>query len=172
MTLLNEIDAWIKGLYREIELGKIDELGIIKQIRSEENNESSLLFYFLIERFLLFGLKNKKIVASKGILKYYLNSKYKEYEDYLFYGNKVDEEVEKVSDEVYLRKGIFIKIIELLNLQKTKHVYIDYLFSTDEEFNKIKNKKTTLDDVIKVLFREFDEKDFQTLILNFENDNS
>lgn len=166
MTLLNKIDSWIEKLYRQIELSEIDDSEIINKIRSEENNESSLLFYFLIERFLLLGLKNKKIVVSKGILKHYLNSKYKEHEDYLFYGKKENEEIERITDEIYLKKGIFIKIIEILNLEKTKQFYINYLFSSDKEFDKTKNKTLSIDEVIETLFHEIDGKKFHTKVLN------
>jgi len=69
-AIIETIDRRLKELYSDIRLKNLKGLDVIKQIRREGKNESSILFYFLTERFLLLSLTQGEVFVSKAILKY------------------------------------------------------------------------------------------------------
>lgn len=155
MVLLREIDKWISRFYELVESNSLSEEELIHTIR-EQSGTSSLLFSFLVERILFWGLEKNKIIVSKALLKNYLNTKFKDHKDYLYYGSGENNSDEEVEDGIYLKKGVFIRVVEKLSLVKTKSTYIKYLFS-DPEFDH-KEYAVKKDDVIRVLFNEIGEK--------------
>lgn len=173
MTILKQIKEWANAFLEKIEKEEIREEELIKLIRIEEENQSSLLFYFLLEILLKVAYENKKIIISKGLLKYYLKSKFKESKDYLFYGEIKSCEVEELDNGLMLNKGLFIKIIDQLGLKESKMAYIKYLIAKDEEFrdmlnNEEKIKYGKLDAIIELLFEEIDSKEFNIMIYSFK----
>jgi hypothetical protein len=163
MTIIDEIDKKLNSYINRLETSNISDVDLITAFRNEEDNQSSILFNFLIERFLLLLNKQNKVIASRGILKYYLNFENKEHYDNIFFGD-LKENLEDIGGGLVLNKGLFIRIIESLGLNKTKKAYISYLINQDEEIqanvHDYPYDKAIMDtsDVLDVMFSEFDEK--------------
>ena len=86
----------------------------------------------------------------------------------MFYGEESDD-VQEVIDGICVDKGIFIKLLEGLNLQKTEKVYIHYLFCSDDEIKHPTYKgNVSQEDVITSFYNEIDSKGLQNKLVSLE----
>jgi hypothetical protein len=167
MTIKQEIEKKVLGLFEEYKSSSMSDIQLLESLRREADG-SSFLFSFLLEKFLEISYSNRSIALSKGLLKYYLKSEFKEYPDYIFIGGNVDDkntEIIKTTDGIVIQKGLFIKIIEKLKLNETLNSYIKYLIINEREINEDKyltndeiKKYSKIDNVINMVFKEFDKK--------------
>lgn len=160
-NLYSFINQWVEQLIKYVCSHRLSDKELISKIREFEEHKSSVLFYYLVERLIAAAFDNGIVIASKALLKYYLESNIKELEDSIYYGEEC-EGCEVLQEGIILKKGLFLKVIECLGLTKTKDAYIKHLIANDEEFAHLlteKDKKyKDLDLVKQVLFEEFEEE--------------
>ena len=167
MNINQYIEDRISNLFKKFRDTSMSDIDLIKSLR-DESNKSSILFYFLLEKILGTALSKGYIILSKGLLKYYLRSDYKEHPDYIYIGGTAkadDESIIKIVQGIVIKKGIFIRIIEKLNLNNTLNSYIKFLIIQEFEVNEklylskeeIENY-SDLDSVIEIMYNEFDKK--------------
>jgi hypothetical protein len=144
----------------------LSDVELISELRLEAKG-SSIIFSLLIERLLLVAYDNGQIILSKYLLKQYLQSEHKELYDYAYIGGEASEEIAiKSVHGISIFKGIFIRILEKLNFTDTLNAYVKYLIILEKnEINASKclskqdiDKYSKLDDIINILFEEFDTK--------------
>lgn len=176
MNIDQYIESRIVSLFEKFKDNSMSDMDLIKSLR-EEADKSSILFYFLLEKILGTALSKGYIILSRGLLKYYLRSNYKEHPDYVYIGGTADDDDKSVIKTVHgivIKKGIFIKIIEKLNFNNTLNSYIKFLIIQELEVNEklylskeeIENY-SDLDSVIEIMYDEFDKKiDLNKRILN------
>lgn len=167
MRIIKFIDERIKKLFYEFKDSTITPTELAESLRKEAD-KSSFLFSFLLEKLLVVAFAKGYIVLSKAILKNYLSSECKEFPDYIYIGGTAgdeDESVIKAAHGIVIKKGLFIKLIEKLDLNETLNAYIKFLLIHEEEINedlylskKEIKKYFKIDSVIGVLYKEFDKK--------------
>ncbi len=167
MNINQYIESRIVSLFEKFKDSSMSDMDLIKSLR-EEADKSSILFYFLLEKMLVIALSKGCIILSKGLLKYYLKSDYKEYPDYVYIGGTAKDDDESIIKSVHgivIKKGIFIKIIEKLNLNNMLNSYIKFLIIQEPEINEQQylSKKeienySDIDSVIEIMYNEFDKK--------------
>jgi len=178
MNVKQYIHKKIEELFNKFRVSSMSATELIENLRGESNG-SSILFYLLLEQLLIFSFSKKYIILSKGLLKHYLKSEYKESPDYIYIGGNTEEEDEnviKTAHGIVIKKGIFIKIIEKLNLKESLNAYVKFLIINEEEINEkhylseteIK-KYSDINYIVEVMYKEFDKKiDDGKKIINFK----
>ena len=165
MDIKKDIDTEIMKLFKKFRDSSMSSEEIVESLR-ESAGKSSLLFNFLLERILIMAFYKGYIIISKGMLKSYLKSEHKDLPDYIYIGGTADDEsVIKAAHGITIKKGIFIKIIEKLNLNNTLNKYIKFLMIHEPEINEntylskeeIK-QYSDINSVIEVMYKEFDKK--------------
>ena len=167
MNINQYIEDKIISLFEKFSDSSMSDTDLIRYLRKEAD-KSSILFYFLLEKILGTALSKSYIILSKGLLKYYLRSDYKEDPDYVYIGGTAKDDDEGIIKSVHgivIKKGIFIRIIEKLNLNNTLNSYIKFLIIQELEVNEklylskeeIENY-SDLDSVIEIMYDEFDKK--------------
>jgi hypothetical protein len=165
MKISSIIHKKIEELLEAYSSDKLSETELISELHLEANG-SSIIFSSLIEMFLKIAYDNGQIVLSKYLLKQYLQSEHKELCDYAYIGGEANEEIViKSVHGISIFKGIFIPILEKLNLTNTLNAYIKYLIIIADEINESRylskqeiEQYSQLDKVINILFEEYDSK--------------
>jgi len=154
---------------------KLSDIELVSELHSEAKG-SSIIFSLLLEKLLAIAYDNGQIILSKTILKQYLQSKHKEFDDYAYIGGDASEETSiKSVHGISVYRGIFIKILEKLNFEETLNAYIKYLIIQADEINESKylskqdiEKYSGLNEIIEILFGEFNAKiDSNKRIINY-----
>lgn len=99
-------------------------------------NFSSLFFTFLCEELYKICLENKKIVKNLYLIKHVPKT------EYIYIGKQGSGETQtykEIFPGLILKKGTFFKIVDKLDLTKTKESYIYYLITNEEELIESKN---------------------------------
>ncbi len=161
----SQIEKKLNEILSKFVEGKIkNDIELLNIIR-KESSSSHTLFYFLLEKFLEIAYHQNILILSKSVLRYYLKSRIKEDGDYIYIGDvtkNLDDSI-KIDLDTYIEKGLFIKIIEKMNLKKTLDSYKKFLIVNEDEIdstrilneNEIKKFKQ-IDSVIHVFWKEFD----------------
>lgn len=167
MNIRQYTDKRIIGLFNKFKDSAMTPTELVESLRKEADR-STFLFSFLLERLLVIVFSRGYIILSKGMLKNYLSSDCKEFSDYIYIGGTADDEDEniiKAAHGIVIKKGMFIRIIQKLNLNETLNAYIKFLLIHEEEINeslylskKEIKKYSNINSVIETLYKEFDKK--------------
>jgi len=165
MRLTSIVDKKVEELLDNYIHSNLSDVELISELRLEAKG-SSIIFSLLVERLLLVSYDTEHIILSKYLLKQYLQSEHKELYDYAYIGGDASEEIAiKSAYGVDIFKGIFIRIMEKLNLTDTLNAYIKYLIIIGDEINESRclskediEKYSSINEIINILFEEFDSK--------------
>ena len=156
MNYMTHLETSFAQIYESFSLKQIDEIVIMTKLRELALPQNQLSLPYILELFCKYGLDTNQLLASKLLLKNYFNSPFKGYPDELYYGDCTNADCEQIARGLSLNKGLFSKLLERMELLETKSTFIGYLQCMDTEIPS--TLVVTSDEVLEVLFREFDTK--------------
>jgi len=134
--IIEDIDRRLKEIYEKHSGSNEDKTGFdfIQDLKKEAKN-NIFLFYFFVYRTFEIALENKKIISFPNMIKELLRSPY--HSEQLVYkerGKATNEEIE-IFPGIIFTKGITLKVLEILKLEKTKKAFLYHLITKEKEIN-------------------------------------
>lgn len=159
MTLSRVMNNELTKLFHEFKDSDMTDIELIKRLRKEEDEKSSLLFYIFLERLLKIAYEEGFVIVSKGLLKQYFKSHLKEEKSQAYYGSADDKkDIIEIRDGIEVKKDLFIKMLEALSLTKTMEAYVSCLVENINDDDKDRIECDGKEEIIELMFNEFDEK--------------
>ncbi len=165
MTLHDQLERESEALVESYLSTGMEDVELL-QAERRQSGSSKLLFSLLLEGIYLAAERRGLALTSKGLLKHYLKSEYKEQEDLVYFGGSTDEQdprVIKAGRSIEFRKGIALRTLEALGWSRTLNAYIKHLMIEEREIAEEQHMASEeirqfrdIDGVIDILFKEED----------------
>ena len=167
VTLQHDVEREAERLLKEYQESDMTDINLLEALR-RHSGTSPILFSLLLENLFLAAEKNGVVIASKGLIKQYMKTEHKEHPDYLYVGGETsddDDTVIKTVHAIEIKKGILLRTLEALGLEKTVNAYVKHLLIREGEMHEARylqkedvERFADIDEVVSILFEECNEK--------------